>query len=176
MTAAFGISEIVDENMANAARVHAVENGVRCRRRTLVAFGGAAPLHAGRLADKLGIEKVIIPANAGVGSAIGFLHAPVAFEIVRGHYIRLERFDPAAVKALFAEMSAEATAIAFRPRGKRPTHRGALAYLRYVGQGHEVPLSLPDARSLGSRAFRARVRGGVPGAVRPGDPGRPSRC
>ncbi len=82
--AALGISEMVDENMANAARVHAIESGKDLRTRTLIAFGGAAPLHAARVAEKLGIGRVLVPTNAGVGSAVGLLRAPVAYEIVRG--------------------------------------------------------------------------------------------
>ncbi|MET0650937.1 MAG: hydantoinase/oxoprolinase family protein, partial [Hyphomicrobiaceae bacterium] len=80
---AVGIAEIVDENMANAARVHAVERGVAISERTLIAFGGAAPLHASRLAEKLAISKVIVPPDAGVGSAVGFLAAPAAYEMIR---------------------------------------------------------------------------------------------
>jgi N-methylhydantoinase A len=75
--AAYGVVEIVDENMANAARVHAVERGLAVRDHVLVAFGGAAPLHA--LAEKLAIDRIIVPADAGVGSAIGFLRAPAAY-------------------------------------------------------------------------------------------------
>src|SRR5258705_12737462 len=67
--AALGASEIVDENMANAARVHAIESGKDARGRTLIAFGGAAPLHAARLAEKLGLDRVLVPSYAGVGSA-----------------------------------------------------------------------------------------------------------
>ena len=92
--AAFGVGEIVDENMANAARVHAVERGDDVEDRTLIAFGGAAPLHAARLAEKLGIDRIVIPPDAGVGSAVGFLRAPVAYEVVRSRYMRLDRFDP----------------------------------------------------------------------------------
>src|SRR3984893_9274978 len=77
--AALGISEMVDENMANAARVHAIESGKDARARTLIAFGGAAPLHAARVAPNLGSGPILIPANAGVGSAVGFLRAPVAY-------------------------------------------------------------------------------------------------
>ena len=93
--AALGISEMVDENMANAARVHAIESGKDLRARTLIAFGGAAPLHAARVAEKLGIGRVLIPANAGVGSAVGLLRAPVAYEIVRSRLMRLSEFDAA---------------------------------------------------------------------------------
>ncbi|MFM8991251.1 MAG: hydantoinase/oxoprolinase family protein, partial [Alphaproteobacteria bacterium] len=74
--AAFGIAEMVDETMASAARVHAVERGKALGEHTMIAFGGAAPLHAARVAEKLGIARVIVPANAGVGSAVGFLRAP----------------------------------------------------------------------------------------------------
>ena len=109
--AALGISEMVDENMANAARVHAIESGKDLRQRTLIAFGGAAPLHAARVAEKLGIARVLIPSNAGVGSAVGLLRAPVAYEIVRG------RSDAAVVHStrrrpinLFGDMRAEAEA------------------------------------------------------------------
>ncbi|ORE98961.1 hydantoinase/oxoprolinase family protein [Aurantimonas sp. 22II-16-19i] len=161
-TAAFGISEIVDENMANAARVHAVENGVDVASRTLVAFGGAAPLHAGRLAAKLGIDRVIIPANAGVGSAIGFLHAPIAFEVVRGLYVRLADLDPQAIEALFAEMNGVARPIVSAAAGGVRPSEARLSYLRYVGQGHEVPVALPigpldpgDLRSRFEAAYRA---------------------
>ena len=91
---AFGVSEIVDENMASAARVHAIEWGKDISARAMIAFGGAAPLHASRLAEKLDIDKVIIPTGAGDGSAIGFLRAPVAYEVVRSRYLQLETFDP----------------------------------------------------------------------------------
>ena len=70
--AACGVSEVVDERMANAARVHAIERGRTIGDYTLIAFGGAAPLHAARLAEKLGIERIVVPTHAGVGSAIGF--------------------------------------------------------------------------------------------------------
>ena len=102
--AALGISEMVDENMANAARVHAIESGKDLRPRTLIAFGGAAPLHAARVAEKLGIGRVLVPANAGVGSAVGLLRAPVAYEVVRGRLMRLSSFEPENANQLLAEM------------------------------------------------------------------------
>ena len=71
-TAAVGISEVVDENMTNAARVHAVENGRDLGGFTMIAFGGGGPLHASRLIDKLGLDELLVPPDAGVGSAIGF--------------------------------------------------------------------------------------------------------
>jgi N-methylhydantoinase A len=106
--AALGISEVVEEAMANAARVHAIESGKDLRARTLVAFGGAAPLHASRLAEKVGISRVLVPANAGVGSAVGLLRAPVAYEIVRSRLMRLGSFDAVSANRLFEEMRAEA--------------------------------------------------------------------
>ena len=141
--AALGISEVVDENMANAARVHGIESGKDLRPRTLIAFGGAAPLHAARIAEKLGIGRVLIPANAGVGSAVGLLRAPVAYEVVRGRLMRLETFDAAAANRLLAEMRAEAEAIVRRgaPDAALTERRSAL--MRYRGQGHEITVELP---------------------------------
>jgi len=141
--AALGISEMVDENMANAARVHAIESGKDLRPRTLIAFGGAAPLHAARVAEKLGIGRILVPANAGVGSAVGLLRAPVAYEIVRGRLMRLDSFDAASVNRLFADMRAEAEAIVRRgaPAAKLVEERSA--FMRYRGQGHEIAVELP---------------------------------
>ncbi len=155
--AAFGVSEIVDENMANAARVHAIESGKDARGRTLVAFGGAAPLHAARLADKLGLDRVVVPSNAGVGSAVGFLRAPIAYEIVRSQLQRLDAFDAEAANTLFAAMRREAEAIVRQgvPLGEAALAETRSAFMRYRGQGHEIAVPLPvrafaagDAREL----------------------------
>jgi N-methylhydantoinase A len=142
--AALGISEMVDENMANAARVHAIESGKDVRTRTLIAFGGAAPLHAARVAAKIGIGRVLIPANAGVGSAVGLLRAPVAYEIVRGRLLRLSEFDAAAANRLIAEMRAEAEAVVRQgaPNAEQLAEQRA-AFMRYRGQGHEIAVTLP---------------------------------
>ena len=109
--AALGVIEMVDENMANAARVHAIESGKTYDGRTLIAFGGGGPVHACRVAEKLGIDRVLVPSGAGVGSAIGFLRAPVGYEVVRSLYQRFSTFDVDAVNALLAEMSAEAEGV-----------------------------------------------------------------
>ena len=145
--AAFGVAEIVDENMANAARVHAVERGKAIGEATLIAFGGAAPLHASRLAEKLGIAKVIVPPNAGVGSAVGFLRAPVAYEVVRSRYMRLDGFDASAANALFDALKAEAKAVVESGASGRKLEERRTAYMRYVGQGHEIVVPVP-ARTL----------------------------
>jgi N-methylhydantoinase A len=141
--AALGVSEMVDENMANAARVHAIESGKDLRPRTLIAFGGAAPLHAARVAEKLGIAHVLIPSNAGVGSAVGLLRAPVAYEIVRSRLMRLSGFDAATVNRLFADMRREAEEIVRQGALRAKLSEQRSAFMRYRGQGHEIAISLP---------------------------------
>ncbi len=146
--AALGVVEVVDENMANAARVHAIESGKTYAGRTLIAFGGGGPVHGYRVAEKVGIGRVLVPLGAGVGSAIGFLRAPVAYEVVRSLYQRLGRFDAAAVNALLDSMAAEAEAVVEPGRFGAPTQQRRAAYMRYVGQGHEIPVALP-AQAMG---------------------------
>lgn len=140
---AMAVSELVTENMANAARVHAMELGKQPEHYTLIAFGGGAPLHAAQLAAKLGVARVIIPTAASVGSAVGFLLAPVAFQAVRSLYQRVDTFDTKRVNALLAALHAEAMKVvsAGAPKAKARTTR--VAYMRYVGQGHEIAVELP---------------------------------
>jgi N-methylhydantoinase A len=171
--AALGVGEIVDENMANAARVHAIESGKDARGRTLVAFGGAAPLHAARIAEKLGLDRVLVPAQAGVGSAIGFLRAPIAYEIVRSSLQRLDAFDAAAANALFARMREEAAPIVRRGAGEAPLAESRSAFMRYRGQGHEIAVALPNGtyrrgdaatfRTLFEDAYRRLYHRIIPG-------------
>jgi len=145
--AALGVVEVVDENMANAARVHAIESGKGFVGRTIIAFGGGGPVHGYRVAEKIGVRRILVPTGAGVGSAIGFLRAPVAYEVVRSLYQRFASFDVAAVNALLTEMAAEATAVVARGALGAATVEARLAYMRYVGQGHEIAVALP-ARDL----------------------------
>ena len=152
--AARGISEIVDENMASAARVHAVENGKDTAERTLIAFGGAAPLHAVRLARKLGITRVVIPRDAGVGSALGFLHAPIAYEVVRTFLVRLDRLEADTIDHLFDGMREEAAAVVRLGAPSGDLVETRTAYMRYRGQGHEIAVPLP-ASGLDPAALRA---------------------
>lgn len=141
--AAFGICEVVDENMANAARVHAVENGKNIADNVMIAFGGAAPLHAARLCEKLGIDRCLIPPGAGVGSAIGFLRAPFGYEALMSKVTRLSRFDIASVNTMLADL--KATAERFVRTGSTGSVTCDItAFMRYVGQGWEIPVPLPD--------------------------------
>jgi N-methylhydantoinase A len=157
-TAAFGVAEMVDETMASAARVHAVERGKAIAEHTMIAFGGAAPLHASRVAEKLGIGKVIVPANAGVGSAVGFLRAPVAYEVVHSLYMKLSAFDPAQVNALIDRLSAEARAVVVPGAGGRKVGEVRGAYMRYVGQGHEILVTTPERALVVADAQELRKR------------------
>ena len=140
--AALAVTEIIAENMANAARVHASESGKTVDNYTLVAFGGAAPLHAARLATKLGIDRVIIPHAAGVGSALGFLWAPVSYQAVRSFYQRLDNLDFNAVNALLDALSDQARQVVQQADRQAPINVQRSVYLRYAGQGHEVPIDL----------------------------------
>lgn len=142
-TAAAGIVEIVDENMANATRVHASDHGDEIESRTLVATGGASPLHAGRIARKLGIDRVVIPTGAGVGSAHGFLKAPVAYEAVASHVTSLKSFDAAAINGVFARLREDAHAIVDLGVGYGEIRERRFADMRYRGQGHDLSVELP---------------------------------
>ncbi|QMW23782.1 hydantoinase/oxoprolinase family protein [Sandaracinobacteroides saxicola] len=156
--AAYAVIETVAETMASAARVHAAEIGVDVEARTLIAFGGGAPLQAVRFAEKLGIREIIIPAGAGVGSALGFLRAPLAFEIVRTARLLLPgaRIEP--VRAALAEMeAAAATIVRSVVRGEPDLAVERTAYMRYRGQGHEIAVALPGHPDDSDFAERLRA-------------------
>lgn len=146
-TAAFGVSEVVDENMANAARVHAVENGEDLSNYVMIAFGGAAPLHAGRLCEKLSIQQILVPPGAGVGSAIGFLRAPFSFEATRSVYTRLTDFSGPEVKKVLGELKSEAGEFVRSCDADADVVFEFRAYMRYVGQGWEIPVDLTQAEA-----------------------------
>ena len=148
--AALGVTEVVDENMANAARVHAVESGKDVSRFTMIAFGGGAPLHASRLCDKLDIEAILVPPGAGVGSAIGFLRAPFAYEAVRSDYSPMDDFDHEEAKRLLDGLEDEAGSFVLQALGEQssqydePLEVERWAYMRYAGQGWEIPVALDE--------------------------------
>ncbi|CUH45362.1 hydantoinase/oxoprolinase family protein [Ruegeria atlantica] len=156
--AAFGVAEVVDENMANAARVHAVENGEDLSEYTMIAFGGAAPLHAGRLCEKLGVERLLVPSGAGVGSAIGFLRAPFSFEANRSVYMKLSDFDADKIKHLLSDLKAEATGFVRTCDEVSPILSEFKVYMRYTGQGWEIPIDLTESQAMKPDAatFEAR--------------------
>ena len=151
-TAAFGLAEVVDENMANAARVHAVENGEDLAEYTMIAFGGAAPLHAGRLCEKLGVDRLLVPPGAGVGSAIGFLRAPFSFEANRSVYMKLSDFDAPRIRALLADLKTEATGFVRSCDATRDILSEFKVYMRYTGQGWEIPIILDEAQAMAPEA------------------------
>jgi N-methylhydantoinase A len=141
---AAGVTEIVEENMANAARVHAIERGKDIGQCTMIAFGGAAPLHACHLAEKLGVQQIIVPSGAGVGSAIGFLQAPIAYEITRSAALDLENFDAPRANGLLRAMERDARAVVEPAVGDEKLRVIRIADFRYVGQGHEIRVTLPE--------------------------------
>ena len=144
-TAAYAVSEVVDETMANAARAHAVENGEDLGTYTMIAFGGAAPIHAARLAEKLGVDRILVPPGAGVGSAIGFLRAPFSFEATRSTYLRMSEFSTGFVAQVLAELRKEASDFVRDCEPDADLTFETKGYFRYVGQGWEIPVDLPDA-------------------------------
>ena len=141
--AVIGVGEMVVENMANAARVHAVDRGRDLGGGVMVAFGGAAPLHACRLAERLGTHTVIVPPGAGVGSAIGFLRAPVSYELVRTCHQQLDRFDREPVNRVLDELLTEARLVVSEADGSATLIETLYASMRYRGQGHEIEVELP---------------------------------
>ncbi|MCY4130931.1 MAG: hydantoinase/oxoprolinase family protein [Gammaproteobacteria bacterium] len=144
--AARAIAEVVDENMASAARGHASEWGKTVAERVLIAYGGAAPLHATRLISKLNCDYALIPVGAGVGSALGFLRSPIAYEVVHSKYMRLSTYDRETVARIIDRMHAEAKSVVSQAVNELEVHVSATAYMRYVGQGYEisVPLDLEN--------------------------------
>jgi len=141
--AARGVAEVVDENMTNAARVHAVENGKDLAGYSMIAFGGGGPLHASRLLDKLGLDELIVPPDAGVGSAVGFLRAPFAYEAVRSFYTSTVDFDVDGANQVLAELAEEAMAFVRQGTTADVTVERQVA-MRYKGQGWEIPVRLGD--------------------------------
>jgi N-methylhydantoinase A len=142
---AWGIHQIVGENMANAARAHLGERGKDPRRMPLYAFGGAGPVHGYRVAEILHLPALISPFGAGVGSTFGLLAAPLAFDFVRSSYSRLDAMPRSDANRLLDEMAEQGRAI-LESSGLSPSdiHYERTADMRYVGQGHEVSVPLPD--------------------------------
>ena len=145
MDSALGVQRIVDETMAAATRMHLAEKGRDPRRYTLIAFGGAGPVHAFNLARLLKMKRIVVPLGAGVASALGFLVAPPATDMVRSYVARLERLDWDHVNALFAAMIEQGSRL-LREAGADPSKitLKPTADMRHVGQGFEIPVPLPS--------------------------------
>ena len=147
---ALGIHDLVNENMANAARVHAAERGIDLKGYALVTTGGAGPVHACGVATRLGLDRVIVPPSAGVASAFGLMLAPIAFDYARSYVTRLGGLDLERVNSLFAEMEREGKDLvtdAGVDEGDIQFMR--TADMRYVGQGHEVKVPVPSGKLSG---------------------------
>jgi N-methylhydantoinase A len=144
---AWGIHQVVNEQMASAARIHAIEQGKDPRAYPVFAFGGAGPVHAFRVAEILRVPVLVVPLGAGVTSTVGFLVAPLAFDFVRSFYSRLDALDWSEVNARFGEMEQEGFAI-LRTAGAHEADVVVTrtAELRYVGQGHQVLVAVPEGR------------------------------
>ncbi|HEY1294046.1 MAG TPA: hydantoinase/oxoprolinase family protein, partial [Chloroflexota bacterium] len=164
--AAWGIHQLVNEGMASAARVHAIERGKDPRSLPLFAFGGAGPGHGFGVAGILHSPRLIVPFGAGVTSAFGFLTAPLAFDFVRSFVAQLDGVDWQHVNAILDDMTAQGEAILARS-GVEAAERGYTrqADVRYAGQGHEIRIELPRGRlgpeSLGAirETFESVYRG-----------------
>jgi N-methylhydantoinase A len=145
--AAWGIHQIVNESMANAARVHAIERAKDPRSFPLFCFGGAGPVHGYRVAEILHAPAMIAPFGAGVTSTVGFLTAPLAFDFVRSAYGKLDNLDWQRVNRIFDEMEAEGRSVLTRSGVPADQIQYArTADMRYVGQGHEVRVPIPTGQ------------------------------
>jgi N-methylhydantoinase A len=175
LDAADAVGQIVDDSMASAARVHAAESGKDLGERTMIAFGGNGPLHATRVARRAGIGRIVIPPDPGVASAVGFLHAPISFEVVRSRYATLDTLDVDAINALFAALIGDAEKVVRAGAPDMPLVRWRKAFIRYRGQGHEIEIALPDRalevddvdhlRSTFEEEYRRQFARAVPGMV-----------
>ena len=154
--AAWGVHAIVNTNMELATRVVSIERGRDPRDLTLVAFGGSGPAHGCRLAQALGIPRVILPAAAGVAAAIGLLSAEVRFDVARTYQRRIDEVDPVRLEAIYEEMTAQAVAVVRESAAGGDIRVLRTADARYVGQGYELNVAVPAGRL--DPAALARVR------------------
>jgi len=140
--AAAAVAEVVEEQMAGAAREHAREKGVDLRARTIIAFGGGGGIHAASIARKLGCSRIVVPMGAGIGSAIGFLQAQAVFEVSRSVAMPVDRFDAAQFRQIFDEMAAEAGAFVAAAAPGKPQSAQRTLFMRYRGQGQTLQIDI----------------------------------
>jgi len=151
LRAAWGINDIVSEDVARAFRIHASERGFDYRSGSMVAFGGSGPLHALAIARKLKIPRVVFPVGAGVMSALGLLISPLAFEMARSRRIHVADIDAADFAATFAALETEATSYLLSAGVAKGDIRVKRRLdMRYQGQGHEIEVALPDGADAGA--------------------------
>jgi N-methylhydantoinase A len=173
--AAWGIHAIVNTNMELATRVVSIERGRDPRALTLVAFGGCGPVHGCRLAQALGIPRVILPAAAGVTAAIGLLAAEVRFDVSRTYVRRLDALPPGPLGAMYDEMAAQAMQVVRDSALGGAVHVVRSVDARYVGQGYELTVPVPtgplDAGALGRvRASFDEIYAARYGYAQPAEP------
>jgi N-methylhydantoinase A len=140
--AAFGIHDLINETMAAAAKTHIAEKGGNPNIVTISAFGGAGPVHAYGLAKKIGAPRILVPPLAGVGSALGFFSAPVAFDLTRSHRVALAGADFSAIERLFNELEEEGAAILQQAGKDEDIRFERTLMMRFVGQGAETDLPI----------------------------------
>ena len=144
LEAAWGIHDVVNENMASAIRTYVAEKGGDLGDTTIVAMGGAGPVHADRLARKLGVGRVIVPRGAGAYSALGFLVAPVSFEVARTQIMALDACDADALGILFRDLEAVAAPVIEAAAPGAAITYSYIADICYEGQASAVRVSMPD--------------------------------
>lgn len=149
--AAFGIHDLINETMAAAAKTHIAEKGGNPKIVTVSAFGGAGPVHAYGLAKKIGAPKILVPPMAGVGSALGFFAAPVAFDLTRSHRVTLDSADFSEIEALFQSLEREGDSILKSAETGEIIHQRTIL-MRFVGQGAETDLP------IGNQPFSGRSK------------------
>jgi N-methylhydantoinase A len=144
VAAAYGIHDLINETMAAAAKTHIAEKGGNPKVVTVSAFGGAGPVHAYGLAKKIGAPRILVPPLAGVGSALGFFTAPVAFDLSRSHRVRLDHADFADIEALFQTLQRDGTAILQEAATGETITFDRTIMMRFVGQGAETDLPIDN--------------------------------
>jgi len=158
MQAVWGIHDLINETMAAAAKTHIAEKGGNPKIVTVAAFGGAGPVHAYGLAKKLGASKLIVPPNAGVGSALGFFTAPRAFDLVRSHKVSLDAADFGEIEKIFKEMEAEGVRTLQKSGTAEDITFDRSVDVRFIGQGSETNIPIPESNFTSVKKKDVRKR------------------
>ena len=156
--AVWGIHDLINETMAGAAKTHIAEKGGNPKIVTVVAFGGAGPVHGYGLAKKLGAPRLLVPPNAGVGSALGFFTAPRAFDMVRSHKVPLKEADFSEIEKIYAEMEAEGARTLQKSGEAEDIRFDRSVDARFVGQGSETTIPIPERRFTDVKREEVRKR------------------